>query len=158
LEACVLKLLRTAGTIACAGALVITGTATGAAAAPARASCAGTVRIVSFGFTPGSVTAGQSATAQLVARSCTGQAQQDSVQWSGHFSGPQPGIPAGCPAVDPILLPAAIPATGRYTAGIGYLVFASCTATDLQVSVSLRAADGSVLATRTADLTITPAG
>jgi hypothetical protein len=131
----------------------IASSASGAPAAPA-ATCVNGVQVDSFAFIPPTVTAGQTATATIVLESCTGAAQQDSVMWYGRFLGPDTGIPAGCPALDPVALPASIPASGQYSRGLGYLVLASCTATSLQVTATVRGADGTTLTTATATLTI----
>jgi cellulase/cellobiase CelA1 len=125
-----------------------------ASPAPAASACAGIVQINSLVFAPAAVTPGQSATATLVAQNCTSQSLQTSTVWFGRFVGSGTGIPAGCPAIDPIARPATFPPSGQVTVSTGYLVFANCTATDLQVTVRITGADGGVLAEQTADLTI----
>ncbi|MEN3361156.1 MAG: hypothetical protein V7637_5138 [Mycobacteriales bacterium] len=144
-----------AGLTALAAGLVIASGAGSAAAAPAApAACAGTVQITSFGFASPTAMPGQIATATLTAQNCTNQPQSTSTTWTGRFVGTGTGIPAGCPAIDPLARPATFPANGTVTASGGYLIFAGCTATDLQVSVRITAADGTLLAQQTANVTI----
>lgn len=123
---------------------------------PAAASdCTNGVQVVSFAFTPATVSPGQTATATLVLQSCTGAAQQDSVQWYGRFSDANNTIPAGCPAIDPIIRPAPVPATGQFTGTMSFLVPASCTAAiNLEAIATIRGSDSSTLATVTANATI----
>jgi hypothetical protein len=123
-------------------------------ATTAEAACTNGVQVISFAFTPPSVAAGQTATATLVAQSCTGQSQQDSVLWYGRFFGSGTGFPAGCPAFDPLILPLNLPATGSATSSLTYLVPAMCTASSLEVTATIRGASGATLTTATATLAI----
>jgi hypothetical protein len=146
--------VRTGLTVLAAG-LMIAGSAGAATAAPAApAACTGTVQINSFGFAAPTATRGQIATATLTAQNCTSQPLTTSTTWTGRFSNGGTGIPAGCPAIDPLPQPANFPANGTVTVSSGFLIFAGCTATDLQVSVRIAAADGTTLAQRSADVTI----
>jgi cellulase/cellobiase CelA1 len=149
------RLFRSAAVSACAALLVAAGPQAAHAAPDAgTAACTGTVQIVSFAFDPAGVTAGQTSTAHLVLQSCTGQSQQDQVQWYGLFSGNGTGFPAGCPAIDPVILPAPVPATGQSATAFTFSVPPSCTATSLRATATVRGADGSTLATGTATLAI----
>lgn len=138
-----LKLVRAAGLIASAAVIGagVTGTASAATGAVA-ADCTGTAQIVSLTFDQASVAPGQTATARLVAQSCTGQSQQVGVQWYGIFQGSGTGIPAGCQAWDPLVRQATLPATGQYTASQGFAVFSGCTATSFRVTVTIRDSTG----------------
>jgi hypothetical protein len=125
-------------------------------AAPAPSACVGTVQIDSLTFSPPVGTRGQVATATAAMRNCTGRSQQTTATWLGRFRGSGPGIPAGCPALDPLAQPTTFPPHGRLNGSVGYLVFAGCTATELQVTLRISAAGGTVLAERTATLPIGP--
>jgi hypothetical protein len=124
------------------------------AASRAPASCSGVIQITSLAFTPPAVRPGGTSTANMVARNCTGATQHASVLWLGRFVGPGTGIPPGCPAIDP-LPPAQVTFTphGQVRGSLGYLVPASCTATQLQVTVVIEQG-AVVVAERTADLAI----
>jgi hypothetical protein len=151
-----LRTFMTAAVAALCAAASIVVSAPAALAAPA--TCTGTVQITSLTFNPAHVAPGQSSTATVVARNCTNQPVQASVLFLGRFVGPSTGIPAGCPVIDP--LPprqVSFAAHGRYSTSVGYLVFAGCTATSLQVTARFTDATGAVLATRTASLPITAA-
>jgi hypothetical protein len=127
-----------------------------AASAPAGhapASCSGVIQITQLAFTPAAVAPGQIGTLHLTARNCTGTSQQTSALWLGSFAGPGGGIPPGCPAIDPLLLPANFAPHGHLRSSGGYLVPAGCAASQLQVTVEFEQG-GTVLAARTADLTI----
>ncbi len=140
--------------VAGAAALVLGTAVLPAHAGAAPAACANGVEIVSFGFSQPVVSPGQTATANLVVRGCTGQSQQVSLEWYGRFStGPGTGIPAGCPAIDPFVVPATLPATGTYATSLGTMVFPSCTATDLATTVTILSSTGT-LATATAHIAV----
>ncbi len=126
-------------------------------AAATPAACTGTVQIVSLAFSPPSVPAGQSSVAQLTARNCTDQALAVSVTWTAQLIWPAGGIPPGCAVIDPLLRPATIPANGQLDTGQGYTVFSQCQATTVRVTARIGAADGTPLASQSADLTIAKA-
>jgi hypothetical protein len=147
--------LRMIGMAAGVVMVVLGGAVLPASAAVSPAACTNGVEIVSFAFSQASVAPGQTATAGLVIRSCTGQSQQVDLEWYGRFStGTGTGIPAGCPAIDPIVVPATLPATGDYTTSQSTMVFPSCTATDLATTVTVLSATGT-LATATAHVAVT---
>ena len=152
---------RTAALIlACAALpLVAAGTANAAAApahsAPAPAGCTGTIQIRQFAFSPATIIAGQSSTAGLVARNCTGTVQTVSETWFGSFTGAAPGIPPGCPAIDPLPEHATFPAHGQLSNGVTYTVFPTCEATALTVTVEITSSTGTLLAEQSATLAIT---
>jgi hypothetical protein len=124
------------------------------AATPLPASCSGVIQITSLAFTPPAVAPGGTSTANMAARNCTGVTQQTSILWVGRFVGAGSGIPPGCPAIDPLPpQPLTFTPHGQVHASLGYLVPASCTATQLQVTVDIEQGS-TVLAHRTADLTI----
>jgi cellulase/cellobiase CelA1 len=120
------------------------------------AACTGTVQITSMVFSPPAVTAGQGSTVTLTTQNCTSQTQTTSETWFGQFLGSGTGIPAGCPAIDPIALPATYAPNETRTRAFTFSTFASCTATMLRATVRITSsADGSLLATQTADLLLT---
>jgi hypothetical protein len=126
-----------------------------AASAPAGhapASCSGVIQITQLAFTPRAVTPGGTSTAKLAARNCTGTSQQTTAVWLGTF-GSGGGIPPGCPAIDPLPEPAAFAPHGQFRSSVSYLVPSGCTSSQLQVTVEIEQG-GTVLAARTADLTI----
>lgn len=124
-----------------------------AAASQSTPPCSGEVHITHLAFNPAAVTPGETSTASLTAVNCTGTAQQTTATWFGSFLGASTGIPSGCPAIDPLPQQATFSPYGTYKSSVGYLVPASCTADELAVTVQL-AQDGTVLATKTADLAI----
>ena len=138
-------------------ALVPAGAGPAAAAAhssAAAASCTGTIQIDSFAFSTPVVTAGQTATAKLVATNCTAQPVSATVQAYGRFFGPSGNtLPPGCPVVDPIAMPANFAANGQYTDNFGIVTFAGCTAASYQEYVSIFVG-GATVATATATLAI----
>lgn len=116
--------------------------------------CTTIIRIDNLAFNPATVTPGHSSTATLAAQNCTAQSRQVTATWLGRFTkGTGTGIPAGCPAIDPLPLPMTFPPFGRLTSAVTYLVPASCTATNLHLTVQISGPTG-VLASRNADLTI----
>ncbi|HEY4854229.1 MAG TPA: hypothetical protein VII22_25865 [Streptosporangiaceae bacterium] len=121
--------------------------------------CSGVIQITHLAFTPPAVTPGQIATANAVARNCTGTSQQASVFWLERFIGPGSGIPPGCPAIDPLPpRPVTFAPHGQVQSASGTLVPPGCTATQLQATVEFLQG-ATVLAQRTAYLTIIqPAG
>jgi hypothetical protein len=116
-------------------------------------TCSGVIQITRLAFTPPAVTPGGTSTANLAARNCTGTSQQTTAVWLGRFVGSGTGIPPGCPAIDPLAESVAFAPHGQFRSGVSYLVPATCTATQLQVTVELEQG-GTVLAEATADLTI----
>ncbi len=127
-----------------------------AATSPAhRTGCTGTVRITSLTFAPATVARGQSSTATLKARNCTGKTQQTTTYWFGHFSGAGTGIPAGCPAIDPLPRALALVPHGTGSLQTTYRVLPTCTATALTITVRVVGSGGTVLASRDATLAIT---
>jgi hypothetical protein len=121
--------------------------------------CSGVIQITRLTFTPPAVTPGQIATANVVARNCTGTSQQTSVFWLERFTGPGGGIPPGCPAIDPLPpRPVTFAPHGQVQSASGTLVPPGCTATQLQATVEFLQG-ATVLTQRTAYLTIIqPAG
>lgn len=117
-------------------------------------SCTGVLQITRLAFTPSSVSPGDSSTANLSARNCTGTSQQATATWFGRFVGAGTGIPTGCPALDPLPQPAAFAPYGGYHSSVGYEVPASCTASQLQITVQVQQS-GTVLAQQSATLAIT---
>ena len=128
-------------------------TAASASAGHGPASCAGVIQITQLAFTPSAVTPGGASTANLAARNCTGTSQQTTVIWLGTFSSGGGGIPPGCPAIDPLPEPAAFAPHGHFRSSVSYLVPSGCTSSQLQITVEFEQG-GTVLAERTADLTI----
>lgn len=119
----------------------------------AHLSCTGIVQITRFAFTPSSVGPGDSSTAYLTARNCTSASQQATATWFGRFVGTGAGIPTGCPVLDPLARPAAFAPYGTVHSSVGYLVPASCTAAQLQITVRIQQS-GTVLAQQSANLAI----
>ena len=119
----------------------------------ASASCSGEIQVTRLAFTPPAVPPGQTGTANLAARNCTGTGQQTTAVWLGRFVGPSGGIPPGCPAIDPLPQSASFAPHGAFRSSVGYLVPPTCTASKLQITVEFEQ-DGTVLAQRTADLAI----
>jgi hypothetical protein len=135
-----------------AGAIFLAGPAARAAAP----DCSGTIQITSLAFDVPQLRPGQVATATVVAQNCTDQQQSAFVQYLGRYVGSTPGIPAGCPAVDPLPQQATIAAGGTFTGSIGYRAFTGCTATGLEVTVSITDSTGSRIS-RTAQIPIVQA-
>jgi Cellulose binding domain len=134
----------------------------GAATAAARpdatpATCTGTdaIQVTQFTFTPPSVTAGQSSTANLTAVNCTAQTIQASALWYGRYQVPgNPNIPPGCPAIDPLDFQVTIAPGGQYTQAFPYFsTFTQCTATQLLATVLIEGS-GVTYAQATATLNI----
>ncbi len=158
--------LLAAGSVAASMLVVTTAAApAGAAAAAAQPAagpatrCAGVFMITGLAFSPAQVQPGQTATASLTARNCTGQAQQATVQWYGRYLGPGgTTLPAGCPVIDPVAAAASAAPHGTYRSSLSYLVLSGCTAAELQLTVTLTGPGGTVEAQATADLTIVAAG
>jgi hypothetical protein len=126
--------------LAAAAGLVLAGGASASAAtsqAVTPATCKGTVHITSLAFSPETVTPGHSSVATLRARNCTGKTQQTSTFWFGRFVGSGPGIPTGCPAIDPLPRGATFQPYGKVKVSTSYLVFPSCTASSLQLTVRI---------------------
>lgn len=148
---------RTASWIAAltvTAALTIAGGSSASAAPAGPAACTGTVRITSLAFAPSTVPPGQSSTATLHARNCTSQTQQTTTTWFGQFIGSGVGIPTGCAAIDPLPRPATFTPHGTVTLSTTYLVFASCTATSLRLTVQITGSGGVLLATASTSLAI----
>ena len=139
--------------VGCAEVAAAATAPTAPAPAPAACTSAQIIKITQLAFHPPAVAPGQIATAVLSAVNCTNQTQQTSATWSGRFLGASTGIPAGCPAIDPLALPMNFAPHAQLTGSVGYLVPASCTATDLQVTVLIYK-QGVLLAQRSADLPI----
>ncbi len=142
-----LAVLGEAGTAAAA-----TAARSGAAAAP----CTGTIQVAQFAFSPATVPTGQGSTASVTAVNCTAQSVQSTVTWYGRYLvAGSSNIPPGCPVIDPVAFQAAIAPNGQYTGSLGYGTFATCAATQLQVTVSFDGPSGAVFAQATATLNIT---
>lgn len=150
------RALSWAAVLVVATALIITGASAASAVTIRPAACTGTIRITSPAFSPSAVTPGQSSTATLHARNCTAQTQQTTTTLFGQFIGSGVGIPAGCAAVDPFPRPATFTPYGTVTLSTTYLVFSSCTASSLRITVQITGTGGALLATANASLTITP--
>jgi hypothetical protein len=112
------------------------------------------VSITALGFHPPRVAPGGSSVVRLRALNCTPETQHATLTWVGQFIGPTPGIPSGCPAIDPLAQPANFKPGGTFSAHVGFVVFASCTATALSETARLTGAHGTLLAEKTADLLI----
>ena len=74
--------------------------------------------------------------------------------WFGTWIGSTTGIPTGCPVIDPLPRAVTFAPYARVTMSTTYLVFPSCRATALQVTVGIAGSGGATLASRTATLTI----
>jgi hypothetical protein len=149
------KAVSGALTLLAAAALTITG-ATGASAATIRpAACTGVIQITSLAFSPAAIAPGQSSTATLQARNCTGQTQQTTATWFGQFIGSSTGIPTGCAAVDPLPRPTTFAPFSAIAQSTSYLVFSSCTASALRITVQITGSGGTLLASASTSLTIT---
>ena len=131
-------------------------TATPTATPSGPAGCAGTVQISALAFAPPTVAPGQQSVASLTVQNCTAQAQQITTQWTAEFAGSATGIPPGCPAVDPIAPSTTLAANAQANSSLTYQVPSSCTATALPLTVRISGSDGTVLATQSATLSITP--
>ncbi|HEX4722767.1 MAG TPA: hypothetical protein VH333_09650 [Pseudonocardiaceae bacterium] len=133
----------------------LTATTASAATSPTPA-CTGVIQITQLAFDSTTVARGQIATAHLVARNCTAQTVTASLIWSGRFIGSTPGgIPPGCPVIDPIGKQVTFAPHGKDTDSLGYLIFPGCTATALTTTTTFDGPGGTVLATATAEVTIT---
>ena len=124
------------------------------AAAQTRATvtesgCSGVVEITHLAFKPSEVAPGNSSTAHLTARNCTGVAQQASSTWIATFTGDV----YNCPVIDPLSQPADFAPNGTVRSKLSYEVPSGCVATYLQLTVKIYQS-GTLLAQRTADLTI----
>ena len=90
----VARLLAAGGVTASMLAATTAAAPSGAAAAAAQPAagaaprCAGVFMITGLAFSPAQVQPGQTATANLAARNCTGRAQQATAQWYGRYLGP----------------------------------------------------------------------
>jgi len=140
------------------GGLTVT---TGSGTAVAQASACptpGVIEITSFAFNPPAVPPGGSSTATLKAQNCTDQTLQANETWYGQFVGPSGGTlgnpPPGCPVIDPIDFAVTFPPNGSVTSGVEYSVPASCTATQLIVTVDIYGTNGVLYAHGTATLEI----
>jgi len=148
-----------AASTASAATAAVQPAAGGAGTAGPAARCASVFMITGLAFSPAQVQPGQTATASLAARNCTGQAQQATVQWYGRYLGPGgTTLPAGCPVIDPVDVAASAAPHGTYRGSLGYLVLSGCTAAELQLTVTLTGPGGAVEGQDTAGLTIAPAG
>jgi hypothetical protein len=137
-----------------AGVAAASVSAARAPASHASTRCSGVIQITYLAYTPPAVTPGQIATANAVARNCTGTSQQASVFWLERFIGPGSGIPPGCPAIDPLPpRPVTFAPYGQVRSASGTLVPPGCTATQLQATVEFLQG-ATVVAQRTAHLTI----
>jgi hypothetical protein len=154
------RAFRAAATVLAPAALLVAAAGTAAATTPlpaklAPSACGGIIEISQLAFSPATVARGQSSTAGLVARNCTGTSQQTTETWLGSFIGSAAGIPPGCPVIDPLAQQADFPAHGQLSSSVGYTVFSSCTAIELQVTVKITSSTGTLLAQQTATLAIT---
>jgi hypothetical protein len=145
------------------GLLFAAGGVAAASSAPSVASpgsapavvCAGSIVVNSFVFNPAQVAPGQSSAATLVATNCTAATLATTQTWTGRFIGAtSTGIPAGCPVIDPLQRSVSMPPQVAVSTTTSYLVFSSCTAVELQVTVTIRNSSGTTLAVATADLRI----
>lgn len=127
----------------------------GPAAAAPTPVCTGTsvVTITGLAFNPDTVVAGQPSTATLAVANCTAQTQQVTATWLGRFVGADPGVPPGCPVMDPLPRSMTLSPYSQVFQSVGYVTFAGCTASALQLTVRLSGPSGT-LATRTATLAI----
>jgi hypothetical protein len=140
------------------GGLTVTAASGTAVAQAAACPVSGVIEITSFAFNPPAVIPGGSSRATLTAQNCTDQTVAASETWFGQFVGPSVGTPGnpppGCPVIDPIALPVTFPPNGAVTSSVGYLVPASCTATQLIVTVNIYGTNGVLYAHGTATLQI----
>ena len=144
------------------GLLFAAGGVAAASTAPSAAShgsapgvlCAGGVVIDSFAFYPPQVAPGQSSAAVLGATNCTTTTLATTQEWTGRFIGASTGFPAGCPVIDPLLRSVSMPPQSEVSTETSYLVLSSCTAVELQVTVTIRGTSGNTLAQATAVLHI----
>ncbi len=111
--------------------------------------CAGVIEITHLAFKPAAVVPGNSSTAHMTARNCTGESQSTTSTWTGKFTGHR----TGCQVIDPVNQPANFAPNGTVKSKVGYEVPSGCDATYLQVTVEV-SQSGSVLAKKTADLKI----
>jgi hypothetical protein len=135
------------------------GTASAAAggATPAVCSTSNVVVIDGFAFNPATVARGQSSTATLAAHNCTGQTQVVSETWYGKYlSASGTGLPSGCPIIDPLERSVTFGPHAAVSSSTTYSTFPTCTASALQVTVSLTGSTGAALGSATATLTIVP--
>lgn len=134
------------------------GTASAAASAtPAVCSTSSVIVIDGFVFNPATVARGQSSAATLAAHNCTGQTQVVSETWYGRYlSATGTGLPAGCPVIDPLERSVTFGPHAAVTSSTTYSTFAGCTASALQVTVSLTSSSGAALGSATATLAIVP--
>jgi len=146
------KLLMAVAVIAPIGLLAATGALPAAAqtrAGTTASGCTGVVEITHLAFKPAEVAPGNSSTAHMTARNCTGESQSTTSQWTGTFTGDR----TGCPAIDPLSQPLNFPPNGTVKAKVGYEVPSGCNATYLQVTVEI-SEGGTPLAQKTANLKI----
>jgi cellulase/cellobiase CelA1 len=87
----------------------------------------------------------------MVAQNCTAQPISAISTWFGRFLGSGTGIPPGCTVIDPVAFPADFAANGQVTRSLGFFTFAGCTATAMQITVTI-SAGGTQLASQTATL------
>ena len=117
--------------------------------------CAGGIVVDSFAFYPPQVAPGQSSSAVLGVTNCTTTTLATTQTWVGRFIGASTsGIPAGCPVIDPLLRSVTMPPQAEVSTETGYLVLSSCTAVELQITVTIRGTGGTTLAVATAVLRI----
>jgi hypothetical protein len=96
----------------------------------AQSTCAGTVQVVSFSFSPATVPAGTNSTANLVLQNCTSSAVTVSGTWAAHLSEPGVnGVPFGCVAFDPLVLNSTIAANGTATQTLTFSTFGATIST-----------------------------
>ena len=150
------KALLTALMIIVGSGLTVTAVSGTAVASPSACSVSSAViQITHFAFNPPAVAPGQSSTATLTAVNCTNHTQQTNEILSGQWVGPSAGTPpTGCPIIDPVALPVTFPPNGTISTSTTYTVPASCTATQLIVTVDIDGNNGVLLAHGTAVLQI----
>jgi hypothetical protein len=142
-----------AGTVLAALA-VVAAPADALAAGPVPPTCTQIVRITGLAFTPPAVAPGGASAANLALHNCTPSSEAVTATWLGRFVGADGGIPAGCPVLDPLPQRATLGPYGDFHSAVTYTVPASCTATQLQVTVRVQQ-DTRILDQRTAALRIT---
>lgn len=109
------------------------------------------IQVYGFSFNPGTVSPGNSSTAVLVTANCSMQTVDTVQRWTGQWLAPSSaGVPTGCPVIDPLDLSVDYAPGSEVIQKENYTVPVGCTATELQVTVSIFTINGSALPIATA--------